>query len=325
MLAQEQAKQLESIFMPFARREREKCFPEDPMNPTTFVHYTSAEAALRIIKSKRLWMRNTTCMADYREVQHGFDILNSFFSDQNKRQAFVDALEACAPGSAGEAIDLFNRWLPDIRLNTYIASVSRHHSKEDRHGRLSMWRAFGGNLSRVAIVLKVPEFSLGADALNLIFSPVAYFTAQEVHDELQLVIHNICDNADFLKSIGRSQVIGYVFDMLASGVACLKHQGFGEEQEWRAIYSPHRSPSTLMQCSTEIIGGVPQIVYKVPLDETVSNVLSDLDVRNIFDRLIIGPTQYPWVMYDAFVKALVAAGIPDADKRVWPSDIPIRS
>jgi hypothetical protein len=63
----------------------------------------------------------------------------------------------------------------------------------------------------------------------------------------------------------------------------------------------------------------------VPLDETVSNVLSDLDVRNIFDRLIIGPTQYPWVMYDAFVKALVAAGIPDADKRVWPSDIPIRS
>jgi len=38
------------------------------------VHYTSAEAALSIIGDKRVWIRNTTCMSDFREVEHRFDI-----------------------------------------------------------------------------------------------------------------------------------------------------------------------------------------------------------------------------------------------------------
>jgi len=74
---------LERIFMPHARSQREKFYagPDgEPQPVKRFVHYTTAEAALSIIKSKRVLMRNTTCMADYREVQHGFDILNRFLS-----------------------------------------------------------------------------------------------------------------------------------------------------------------------------------------------------------------------------------------------------
>jgi hypothetical protein len=52
------------------------------------VHYISAEAALKIIESKRVWMRNTVCMTDYREVQHGFSILHKFFSDKSKEEEF---------------------------------------------------------------------------------------------------------------------------------------------------------------------------------------------------------------------------------------------
>src|SRR5437763_16679491 len=40
---------------------------------------------------------------------------------------------------------------------------------------VSMWRAFGDfNVARVALVIKVPHYSEGQDALNVIFSPVAY-------------------------------------------------------------------------------------------------------------------------------------------------------
>jgi len=99
---------LESIFMPYATRQRRKLYPNDA-SQARFVHYTSAEAALNIIKSKRIWMRNTTCMSDYREVQHGFEILNRFFSDEPKRNAFVKALDECAPGAAQEAITLFGQ------------------------------------------------------------------------------------------------------------------------------------------------------------------------------------------------------------------------
>src|SRR5258708_2823666 len=130
-------------------------------------------------------MRNSNCMSDYREVQHGFDILQKFFSDKDKAARFSDALDVCAPGVAQEAIKLFDQWWahPQVstRLNTYITSISLHVAQEDRHGRLSMWRAFGGNTARVAFVFSVPKFSEAAAALNLLFSPVAYLTEDQIY------------------------------------------------------------------------------------------------------------------------------------------------
>jgi len=95
-----------------ARSQREALYtPDSPW--ARFVHYTSAESALKIITSKRLWMRNTTCMADYREVQHGHEILVRYFADAQRRGSFEQSLEQCAPGSAIEAMKLFNQWLSE--------------------------------------------------------------------------------------------------------------------------------------------------------------------------------------------------------------------
>jgi hypothetical protein len=80
-----------------------------------------------------------------------------------------------------------------------------------------------------------------------------------------------------------------------------------------------------MESSTEIIGGIPQPVCKIPIDNTVSDILGDLDLSKLFDRLIIGPSQYPWAMYESFVAALTEAGVADAAKRVFISGIPIRT
>jgi hypothetical protein len=80
-----------------------------------------------------------------------------------------------------------------------------------------------------------------------------------------------------------------------------------------------------MEQGTEIISGIPQRVYKLPLDGTLDPALADLDFSRLFDRLIIGPSPYPQVLYEAFVEALKNAGIAEAEQRVWPSDIPIRA
>jgi hypothetical protein len=319
-------RRLEGIFNPIARKQRDALYGDTPYSSARFVHYTSAASALNIIRSKRLWMRNTTCMTDYREVSHGYDILFRFFSQEKNRSSFVQSLEACAPGCAEEALQLFNQWLPDIRLNTYITSVSEHDAKEDIHGRLSMWRAFGaGNIPRVAFVIKVPALSGARDALNVMFSPVAYLNEEEVHGVIGSVIQNIGNGASLLAGIDPRSVVRHVFYMLVAGVACLKHEGFREEREWRVIYSPHRLHSDLIDSSIETIGGVPQVVYRLPLDATRSNALADVDFFRMFDRLIIGPSSYPWVMYHAFVKELSEAGVTNAHHRVVSSGIPIRS
>jgi hypothetical protein len=83
--------------------------------------------------------------------------------------------EAIAPGVATEAMAAFNNTWSDIRLNTYIAFMSEHLDSEDKNGRLSMWRAFGGGTgTRVGIVLNIPYVTLSSIALGLTFSPVAY-------------------------------------------------------------------------------------------------------------------------------------------------------
>lgn len=313
---------LESIFMPNARMRRDAVY--NGRDRAKFVHYTSAEAALSIIKTKRIWMRNTTCMSDYREVQHGFELLNKFFGDQTNKNNFFSALDSCSPNIAQEAINLFDQWWMDIQSNTYIASISEHDDSEDLHGRLSMWRGFGGNSARVALVLNIPWYSAASAELNVLFSPVAYLQTDEVYREINAVIKNVQDNLAFLNTVDRNQLLGQIFNMLVSGVTCLKHEGFKEEREWRAIYAPKRWPSKLIERSIEPIGGVPQVIHKIPLDVGVSDSLAELDFSRVFDRLIIGPSAFPLAQYRAFVETLGSAGISDAESRVCTSGIPIR-
>lgn len=314
---------LEGIFMPHTRIRRDEFYAG--RDHARFVHYTSAEAALNVVTTKRMWLRNTTCMADYREVQHGFDMLNGFFADTSLRAQFVTALDECFPNVGADAIALFNQWWRDIQFNTFVGSVSEHDDSEDLHGRLSMWRAFGGNNGRVAIVLNIPWFTGATETLRLQFSPVSYMDQKDVHAEMVSVIGNVRKNIEFLRSVGKEALIAYTLMMLITGVTCVKHEGFHEEREWRVIYAPLRMPSPLMEHDTTTIAGIPQIIYRLPLDARVAPDIARLDFAALFDRLIIGPSQYAYAMAESFSNALTAAGIPDAAKRIFISGIPIRS
>jgi hypothetical protein len=313
------------IFTPYARRTVDARYPSRD-GSARFVHYTSAPAAIKIIRSKRLWMRNSTCMADYREVNHGYDILYRLFADERLRIDFISSLDACSSGVATEAINVFNLHWRHIQSDTYISSMSEHDEAEDLHGRLSMWRAFSPSTPRVAFVISVPWFSGAAQALKLIFSPVGYLTEAQARDELNLVIQTIKGEIDFLRTVDRQMLLNSVFSMLLAAVTCMKHEGFREEREWRAIYAPRvLGASSLMEQSIEVIDGVPQRVHLIPLDSSRSSAIEGLDFVRIFDRLIIGPSQFPLSMRDAFVEALGKAGVSDAGKRVFASQIPLRT
>jgi hypothetical protein len=190
-----------------------------------------------------------------------------------------------------------------------------------------MWRGFGGgNVARVALVLRLPQTALVAtQELNIIVSPVAYLQEDEVRADVDAVIEGIGKNCDFMQSVDRQLVVNCVYVMLMAGVVCMKHEGFREEREWRIVYGPKRMPSALMEPSTETIGGVPQVIHKIPLDVRVSPNLADIDLARLFDRLIIGPSPYSLAMHEAFVGALTESGVPDAANRVVISGIPIRS
>lgn len=308
---------LTEILMPYAT-DRRKILRE---RNGRFVHYTSAAAGLNIIKAKTLWVRSTTAMSDYSEVQHG----NITLGNHPSLKPLLEFMDAELNGVGSEARTLFQQWWSDIQLQTFLGSISEHDPSEDQHGRLSMWRAFARTTARVAIVFRLPFTPGFAQPLRLLLSPVAYFTTEELAAELKSVQDSIKNNLDFLRATDRAVVVGFAFFMLMLGVVCLKHEGFKEEREWRIIYSPKRMESPVISSAIEVIDGVPQTVYKVPLDGGGQRGLEALDFPKIFDRVIIGPSQYPWVMKEAFIEVLKSAEIADADQRVFISGIPIRT
>jgi hypothetical protein len=317
-------RKIAAIFMPYNARAVKRLYPSNEGH-ARFVHYTTAEAALRIVESKRFWLRNAVCMADYTEVLHGFSLMQRLFA--KRHDEFVAALDAQVPGAAPAGIRAFNENLPRIREQTFIGSLSEHLESEDLHGRLSMWRAFGGTAARVAIVLNVPFFAGAAQALLVTFSPVAYLREHQVNDELTEVIGNIRQSANFLKEQDPKLISAYVFTMLLAAVVGLKHEGFQEEKEWRAFYTPMwpAPPPVQMQRSIQSIAGIPQHVYELPLDAMVSPLLAELEFSKIFDRLIIGPTPYAAPMRAAFVEALDKVGVRDPAQKIAWSGIPIRT
>ena len=80
-----------------------------------------------------------------------------------------------------------------------------------------------------------------------------------------------------------------------------------------------------MKNAVENVGGVPQHVFKIPLDAKLSPAIGDLDIAKLIERVIVGPSSYPWVVHQAFVDELTKAGVPKAEEKVFVSGIPIRT
>jgi hypothetical protein len=195
-----------------------------------------------------------------------------------------------------------------VRGQTYIASVSVHDPSEDSYGRLSMWRAFGTDAAaRVAFVFRVPPLSGAAEFLQCIFSPVAYLSEERAHQVIEEVLTNVAHEQEFLRTVPYERIVSLIYFTFALAAICVKHEGFKEEQEWRLVYLPGLFPAPnppRLERDIVTIGGVPQPIYKVPLDANVAPEIASLDVAAMFDRLIIGPARFPFVMFEAFKKPL---------------------
>jgi len=311
---------LSKIFTPYSDEHRKVMKKRKGL----FVHYTSAENAMKIIRSKELWLRNAKCMNDYMEVFQGFELMSKYFRNPENKGSWMKALEPCGKESVQKAIALFDQWWENINSNTFISSISEYDDKEDDHGRLSMWRAYGQK-SAAAIVFNAPFESDSKTGLNLLLVPAAYFRQEDLNEEFTRVIKNINDNIGFLVSQGEETIIKIVFAMLVVNAVSLKHAGFKEEREWRIIYLPYLNPSELIYRDIESIDGVPQIVYKLSLENKLKENVAGIGIPQIFNKIIIGPTQYPLPLQEAFKVALEKAGIENPASRVIVSGIPLRT
>lgn len=288
------------------------------------VHYTQAGVAMKIISSEEVWLRNTHCMSDYMEVEHGLQCLIEAYDASDGELGIENVLDSIYSGLSDELRELFNGWIPHIRSETYITCLSEHIDDEDILGRLSMWRAYGGSAG-VAMVLRNSILENELQDIKAYTAPVCYWTKEELSIKFNNLVKRIHENTEFLKQSPKERLIYSLFFALRIFVLCTKHPGFSEEREWRVFYTPALDQSDIVKYCVEEINGIPQKVYKIPLKNNPDRKIVGLQVDEIIDRIIIGPTAYPSVLFDAFVDLLKRAGVEDAEEKVVISDIPLRT
>jgi hypothetical protein len=285
-----------------------------------FVYYTSAETAMKVLQNQELWFRNATVMNDYSEISYGLDLIRTVFNgDEGKR--FREAIEDIFPGTMQKAEELHLGWARDWLLETYIACVSVHSPEEDRRGRLSMWRAYGNT----ALVVNNRPMIAVTDLLAVYSMPVLYLSLDELTGHLAKITNAVLIDRKYLQELGQETLVVYVHNMLFRFAIATKHPGFEEEREWRLYYRPTEAVSPGMTEEIVVLNGIPQKVFKLGLEDAPEKGLHGADIPSLIDRIIIGPTAYPYVSHQAFTGVLKGLGVQDAGAKVIVSDIPLRT
>jgi hypothetical protein len=287
-----------------------------------FAYYTSAATAIQILRGREFWMRNTLVMNDYMEVEHGVScIVDAYNSEAG--DSLNTELDRQFPGLSAEIKELFTAWIPGFRRNTFVTCLSEHSAEEDRYGRLSMWRAYGG-IAGVALVVNGGVLFRPSTALAAYSSPVAYLDAAAVRQELSIVARKMATNQEVLESLGRDGTRNAIFHMLRFAAICTKHPAFREEQEWRVVASPGIESSPLLPMQVETIGGIPQRILKIKLVDHPDKGLVGLEPTKLIERVLIGPCEHSDVIGQALWHALSDAGVPDPHNKIFHTGIPLR-
>ena len=215
-------------------------------------------------------------------------------------------------------------WLPHFRMNTFIASISRHLESENINGKLSMWRAYGRNTG-VAIVMNVTPFTLPSDAYGAYSAPVQYKNFNTFNMVAIKIFTLLMDNKTRILSIDREIVKQAIIYFLRISIFCTKHVGVEEEREWRIFYTPGFDPDGAVVKSLELIGDVPQIVYKLPLEGVKMTDDYTVTLDRLLSHIIIGPCSYPFVIDEALENVLGECGVTKPKTRIAISEITLRT
>lgn len=287
-----------------------------------FVHYTSVEAAVSILQRKEAWLRNSTVQNDFSEIEYGKYCSERALASESGKQlreiarALSSTLWNRVTAQMAEISDLLNS-------RAYIACLSEHDPKEDSTGRLSMWRAYGD----IAIVLNTAAFMTVSDVLGVYSSPVHYRSPADFCISFDRMVQRVDESRSFLATLEEDTLVWHFVQFFISSILCTKHPGFAEEREWRVFHVPgwrFGSSNSKVIEEVRVVRGIAQKIYKVPLQDYPEEGFFSASLPALIERVIIGPTEYPWVMYDAFVDLLKGAGVANAESRVVVSEIPLR-
>lgn len=293
-------------------------------------HYTTADTAMKIITGKKLWLRNAGVMNDFMEIDYGRNVVDHVIggkTDPIPVARFHAALDAIHPDLSQAVMKNYVEARTNVRESVFMSSLGEYEA-DDRFGKLSMWRAYGGPVSGVALLFKNSVLDLEVEPpLAVSLTPVLYGNERNFLAELLDLAERLENEKDFLQTFDTDSLTSACGAMLQFAIASIKHPGFREEEEWRLIHRPYMFSSTHVINENITLNGIPQAVYKLPFHNPSEGELFNfpqLDLNEILEGIVIGPCLYPETILRSFLDAMGLAGIENPRDRIRVSGIPLR-
>ncbi len=172
-------------------------------NENCLVHYTSAEAAAKIISNQQIWLRHVRYTNDKSEIRYGieqfFDVFGSYVNSYKEIINQIDPLNGLKMFD-----EILYRDLAFAHENSYIVCFSHHQRHEvnnDSFGLLSMWRSYGKN-NAVCIVLNSDHFiNMASEVENAPLIKIRYKDGPlSVKREIERFLISLEKNVELLKT-----------------------------------------------------------------------------------------------------------------------------
>ncbi len=226
------------IFFPDLRRTAKQYLAARKM----LSHYTTADAAMKILDSKSLWFRNAKFMNDFSEIRYGLDLLKEVMKKPIGAK-LRSAIDSIYPNTTELVLETTGLLEDDWKFNTFIACPSLHKVKERKRGRLSMWRAYGN----IAIIMKAPTLMGLMLESGIRISPMRYFAEWHFMNHISKVSKSVEKGKHYLEHMSPDVYANAFSTAILDVVLGTKHPSFSEEQECRLIYRPNQQEVWRMQ------------------------------------------------------------------------------
>jgi hypothetical protein len=278
-----------------------------------------------VLEGNQLWFSNPLLMNDLQEVRWG--VL------EGTRLALTDEGIAAACNSQ-EMLKLLQEFIErylsefegDHALDTYIFCFCRHEPN-DFDGLLSMWRGYGNQAGGVAVVLDTEKLAGEGDS-TLALARVWYGSDEE---RIAWLTASFQRFAALLRETNPPDELLYIaawalFERIKLFAIFSKHNGFSEEQEWRAAYLPWRDTEQVYQAhfGYQVTPSGVHPKLKLPIDLIPLEDGTECTLEKIVDRIILGPTVSSPLAAASLKRMLDLRHRPDLKQFVHASGIPFR-
>jgi hypothetical protein len=242
--------------------------------------------------------------------------------DQNR-----DAMVAACNDIHADIVNVFtmvDQEVYAIKRSTYLLSLALHKGLELHMGKLSMWRAYGGD-ANVCILLNPEAFMTPQTAYDVIIAPVDYGGPENFIAGIGALIDGLRRNRDFLRTMNPELVKTNFKLALDAMILSTKHPGFQEENEWRIIHRAQLTPVDNSPPSKIVtINGIVQKVFYLPMKNIPEHDVANADLNSLLHKIIIGPTPNPELVWEGFYELLRESGVDNPADKVVASGIPLR-